>query len=482
MESGDSTRLLLKLEVCTLLLWAAAFQTEAASTNLLSPSEAVTVRDESLQQRLAWNLKTLVEPYEKAGHANAKWDEPAKRALTEFARVRAKVTATNEFGLAIISTNVALAVAAGCDDPMVKYLFVRFTLDQTNSKEVFLDSYCKTARDMRESTYPPIRKFYSALWALRQAFYAFGTNSPKHSYGGEMARLLVSNLLPGLSDPTMPAREAYDIANETIEVFNGDTNYYQQVYSIIGKPLAEGWPDAYTTWLWKGRACIHLAWTARGKGWANSVTDEGWKLFDERLAAAEEALQHAWKLYPKDKQICHEMMTVMLGQGGGRQRMEVWFNRAMELDPNDIDACKDKLYYLEPKWHGSEEAQLAFGRECVRSKTWGGKVPLALLDAHVFIQGHLDKSEQTNYWKQPGVWPDVHAAFDRFFELNPDATSWYHNYAWHAYHAEQWAKLNELIPKLGPINYDYFGGKPEFEKMLKLAKEHSNDGGADEKK
>jgi hypothetical protein len=33
--------------------------------------------------------------------------------------------------------------------------------------------------------------------------------------------------------------------------------------------------------------------------------------------------------------------------------------------------------------------------------------------------------------------------------------------------------LNELIPKLGPTNYTSFGGKDEFDKMIRLAKEHA---------
>jgi hypothetical protein len=97
-----------------------------------------------------------------------------------------------------------------------------------------------------------------------------------------------------------------------------------------------------------------------------------------------------------------------------------------------------------------------------------------LVDAHGFIDGRLQGTDREDYWKRPDVWPDIQAAFDRFFELNPDATGYYHNYAWYAYHAEQWDKLNELIPKLGPVNYDYFGGKDEYDKMVELAKQHSH--------
>ncbi len=39
--------------------------------------------------------------------------------------------------------------------------------------------------------------------------------------------------------------------------------------------------------------------------------------------------------------------------------------------------------------------------------------------------------------------------------------------------AEQWEVLNRQIPLLGEINYEYFGGKDEFDHMVKLAKEHA---------
>ena len=237
--------------------------------------------------------------------------------------------------------------------------------------------------------------------------------------------------------------------------------------------MLENWPDDYTVWLLKGRAFIDMAWHARGSGWAYTVSDKGWEHFNERLATAQEALEHAWKLNPKDPEIAHQMMTVMLGQGGGRDRMELWFNRAMVLDPNDYEACSKKLYYLEPKWYGSVDDMLAFGRECVQNKQWGGDVPLILVDAHNFIAG-IDKSEQTNYWKEPEVWSDINAAYERFFEANPGTTGRYYQYAWYAYNFKQWTKFIELISKLEPINYDYFGGKAAFDKMVQFAKEHAD--------
>ena len=156
---------------------------------------------------------------------------------------------------------------------------------------------------------------------------------------------------------------------------------YQTYYRAIEPQLFHNWPDAETSWLLKGEGNIDLAWQARGGGYANTVNDEGWKLFKKYLAIADEALGRAWNIDPKDPRIAVKMMWVELGQGTGRDRMELWFRRAMELDPNDYDACSAKCLYLEPKWYGSIDEMLAFGRACVTNKLWGGRVPLMLVDA-----------------------------------------------------------------------------------------------------
>jgi hypothetical protein len=118
---------------------------------------------------------------------------------------------------------------------------------------------------------------------------------------------------------------------------------------------------------------------------------------------------------------------------------------------------------------------LDFGRECVQNTNWGGRVPLILVDAHYNICNEFtDESDRTNYWKQPDVWVDIKSAYERFFQLHPDDTSSIPYYAWYAYHAEDWNKLNELIPKLGPANYAFFGGKDEFDKMVQTARQYSS--------
>ena len=429
------------------------------------------VRDQSL----AWNLKTTVEAYDAVGVKSDQWDEPARRALTEFAHSRAKAVSSNEPSGGIISTNVAAAADAGCTDPMVTYLYIRFAMPQSNSKEEFAKRFYATAKAMNGSSYPPIRKFYATARAMDQYYYTYNmkTNMTARNENYELLSALFQDVSATMADKTIPSGEALEVAEQALYLSSGDSTNKSMFYDAIEQALMQNFSNDYLPWYLKGDHHIDLAWSARGSGYADSVTKEGWEGFKNNLDLAREALERAWKLNPEQTKVAIKMMTVVLGQGGDRKQLELWFNRAMEADTNCYDACLNKLYFLEPKWYGSDEEELAFGRECLNSTKWGGRVPLILVDAHSYINSRLEGLAQTNYWKQPEVWSDIQASYDRFFELNPDEARYYNNYARYAYLGEQWDKLNELIPKLGEHpNYNFFGGKSEYDKMVRLANEH----------
>src|ERR1039458_4500710 len=123
----------MKLAKSTLLVWLlvsamAGFLplTAAGCKKAVAPKpiQPTLSPEQAKEQRLTWNFKTLVEAYEKAGHTSPKWDEPAKRALTEFARSRSQCVESNEAWGLIVCINCIIAVNAGCDDPMIRYLYV----------------------------------------------------------------------------------------------------------------------------------------------------------------------------------------------------------------------------------------------------------------------------------------------------------------------------------------------------------------------
>jgi len=116
---------------------------------------------------------------------------------------------------------------------------------------------------------------------------------------------------------------------------------------------------------------------------------------------------------------------------------------------------------------------LEFGWECVKSKKWGASVPLILPDAHDRLARYVPPARKAEYYMHTGVWEDIKAAYERFFELNPKAVGYRSNYARYAFWCRQWDELNRLLPIIGRTNYTFFGGKAEFDRVARLAKEHS---------
>jgi hypothetical protein len=118
---------------------------------------------------------------------------------------------------------------------------------------------------------------------------------------------------------------------------------------------------------------------------------------------------------------------------------------------------------------------MQFGWECITSTNWGGEVPLTIIYAHdeLAAEYYPNREERDAYWKLPAVWPGIDAAFTKFFKSNPNATGWHHNYFWYAVKCQQWKTANRELALLGPVNYSYFGGKDEFEKMVSETKKHA---------
>lgn len=234
--------------------------------------------------------------------------------------------------------------------------------------------------------------------------------------------------------------------------------------------------EPYMAPLIKGDYFIASAWQWRGNSYADKVTTLQWKMFGSKLEQAQTALEEAWGLDPQRPVIPNLMLIVELGQGKGRDRMELWFQRAMALDKTNYFACCEKLLYLEPKWYGSAPQMLAFGHECLESTNWGGSIPLIMVAAHRANVNYLAVSARAAYWRQPAVWSDVKAAFSKYFQTNPDDSQEHQRYAALAYAAFQWDTLNEQLPLPGQVDYSIFGGKPGYDKMVKMAHDHA--GGA----
>lgn len=157
------------------------------------------------------------------------------------------------------------------------------------------------------------------------------------------------------------------------------------------------------------------AWEARGSGFADSVTEEGWKLFHERLQEAADHLTIAIELDPKNLSTIQQLMGgVALGLHLPREVMETLFEQGVEIDPGDYDIHSAMATYLAEKWHGEPGDMWAWVRPAVQRAPKGSLVPLVLWMCHREQGGLEQRRDGTTpkaYFDRPEVAQELEEMF-----------------------------------------------------------------------
>jgi hypothetical protein len=112
-------------------------------------------------------------------------------------------------------------------------------------------------------------------------------------------------------------------------------------------------------------AYVSYAWEARGSGYADTVTPEGWKLFHARIAKAHELLDEALELGVKDTRAYFLLVTVTKAKSLPNQVARMWVTEGKKVTLLD-----DRLYcamadYLQVKWLGEPGDLERFANEVV---------------------------------------------------------------------------------------------------------------------
>jgi Domain of unknown function (DUF4034) len=184
-------------------------------------------------------------------------------------------------------------------------------------------------------------------------------------HGGKWARLIETNLVEEKFDEL--DRMAYELRSQKTRATGGSWKL-TEFYGALDKPMLSDkdtldhiahlkrWiaqrPDSITARVALATSLHRWAWVARGNGMANTVTDQGWKLFNARIQESLDVLNAASKLRERCPQWYTEMMIVGLAQGWDEAKMRELFEQGIQLEPEYFDLYKQMAMYLLPKWEG----------------------------------------------------------------------------------------------------------------------------------
>lgn len=306
--------------------------------------QGVERQKRSYNEMLAWHRKTMGGAYEKIGKRNPKWDTAAREALDIAAR-RFSLTSDPDVPMRAIYGPAKRAVDAGCDDPMVLYMYATAsTLKNYPGPAEFERRFKVATTALEKSDYAPA---WRAL-ALRHAALAVPTQNPSPEDLKEEARLFDAAVALAIKsfavDEPSPQRDVHlfmvlDSAVLGNQRMSGD---WQALFDRVDTALAAVPALKVVRLQVRAKYLTAYGWDARGRGFAGTVTDEGAETFRKRLTEARKTLEEAWKLQPGSSRTANNMLTVERGIGGNRAEMEKWFSRAMEADVDNVEACNSK--------------------------------------------------------------------------------------------------------------------------------------------
>ncbi|MGH9594575.1 MAG: hypothetical protein ACRD5L_15900, partial [Bryobacteraceae bacterium] len=367
-----------------------------ASKPLVWTAHTLTERDVQKRAR-EFRMRQWVEGYEKRSQRNPALDAEADQFIRVFiARNYGGPEATNRLSLEAESDQLALD--PNCTDPLL------LTVAADNNVEM-----------------------YETMHLFERALAAFPGSHHK-AYPRLYASVKVTRYL---SDH--PGRiTALDTASlKLFEDCFTDGSFLPDDQQEIGEIFVNGWGNRFFErngdavchivhqagpayeWLaltLDGAKEINAAWQARGGGYANTVTREGWQGFSEHLAKARDDLTLAWNTRPDFPLAPCRMMTVALGDSGAEE-MRTWFDRTISAQADYPEAWSEMRWGLRPRWHGSEAALLALGRTAINTGRFDTDVPRKFFDCVADVESEMDLPAGRHIYDRPDIWPELQTMY-----------------------------------------------------------------------
>lgn len=406
------------------------------------------------RERLDWNRRTLAGNYDKVGKKDPRWDTPARQTLEQAARMFAQQVdpATTPLDIQVAAKK---AVDAGCDDPLILYLYARSSVGPSfPGQDEFARRTAAAEKAMAASAYSPFRRA-SAIGAMNGIRASKGDLSPDDRRDLERGLDAVLDLLPKsvTQDPTGDTwtERWSNLLQGAIQGYRRLLGDSKAAADRVDARLAECAGADALRFAVRGKFLIGWGWEARTNNYAPKVTEEQFRTFEDRLRQARVALGEAWRKHPSST-VAADMMEVEKAIGrGDRKALELWFERAMETDPDNRTACWTKLDWLDPKWYGgdSPQAMLDFGRACRDTKNWRTGITLLCADAHLRIYTMLPQDVRAKYMASPAVWSDIQTVYEEYLKRMPSEDAERSRYAALCYLCDHYPEAHAQFQALG---------------------------------
>ncbi len=229
---------------------------------------------------------------------------------------------------------------------------------------------------------------------------------------------------------------------DSLECADSEKEGMWQLHERIHKAWLATYPDSITARIAYADFLVDYAWHARGYDYANTVTEEGWRLMKERLAAAQRVLDEAKPMKPQCPMWWQVQLHIALGQDWNHADYGRVYNEAKSLFPKFWAYDCSLAHYLLPRWHGQPgdwEKAAAAGMQ--RPDGLGAEVYARVVASQLGYYDNVFKETQAS-------WPHTRDGMEVMRQKYPESLQILNQYCKLAYLAGDRAKAQELYGQL----------------------------------
>lgn len=126
----------------------------------------------------------------------------------------------------------------------------------------------------------------------------------------------------------------------------------QEVFKDLLERWKKAYPESVTPFIVQAKVHSTYGWDARGGGYADTVTDEGWRIFHKELGIAKDCLLKAEALNSNDPQFYATLVDVCNCTDNSSAELQAIFDKGAAIDVGYFPLYKSRAWTLTRRWGG----------------------------------------------------------------------------------------------------------------------------------
>jgi len=190
-----------------------------------------------------------------------------------------------------------------------------------------------------------------------------------------------------------------------------------KLHDEIHRAWIEAKPASITANVSYADFLMDYAWYARGSGFADTVTKEGWRLFAQRLEAANAVLKKGRSLAEKDPYWALVSLVVARGEDWDKKDIDALVEEATTTEPTFWEYDVERATSLLPRWHGEPGDWEQYAEQAAARPNGLGDETYA----RVILE--LDGYHENIFRESKASWPKTKAGLRKIREKYPRSIS-----------------------------------------------------------